>query len=228
MVACNVSETASKAKASNVPFARWCLLGLVLILSGCTQDQVLSPWGDCALVAADTQRLECYDLAAAQFDKQDQPASSDKGVWWVEGPKVNPVDGSWGVYIGLAANEPPLLGVSQAPNLILRCQSGLEQSELSVYINWGGTLGSEEWQVQTRMGQDKPTAYNWRLSNSGKATFLIDADQRNEFLADLSRSPSQLAVSLQSQSDARLLITFDTHRFAEAFEPLRRACNLSL
>ena len=176
--------------------------------------QTTAQIAECAAVANDIGRLQCYDaLAASIGTAPDASVSSDSN--WIVNDKTNPIDDTRTVALLLRSASGTSRG-GQPIGLILRCQSG----DTTVFINWSDYLGSEA-NVLTRVGTDEAATRRWSLSTDSQATFA--PGNNIEFIQRL-LGADRLVAQVTPYSESPVTAIFDLTGIETALAPLREAC----
>ena len=172
----------------------------------------------CAVIAADDDRLKCYDSA---FVVRAEPALDS--AWSVTVDK-SPLDDSTKVIARVQSSE-PLAGrfARQRATFIVRC----ENNRTNAFIVFGGNFMSDlnnGGRVDLRVDDRRATYVTMRVSNDNQALGLWDGPAAIRFVQRILDGQS-MYFQATPFSESRVFGTFPIAGMDEALQPLRDACS---
>lgn len=177
----------------------------------------LSALERCAVIKADSARLECYDLLAKEHSLSGLNAvkaqMGNTGKWTVD-KKADLIDDSKTVNIFLTADS----GNSRFGKpimLVARCDA--DKTEL--LIDWQIYLGSVA-SVTLRIGDNEAKTSRWTISSDKQKSFNKSPIDTLKDMLTAEQMVAQITPFNQGPSTA----VFDISSLDEAIKPLREAC----
>ena len=181
------------------------------------QDALRKDIAQCAVLAGELERLDCYDtiaknnnLAGEQTQEHD---ITSKGEWDVD-IEINPIDDSKTVVLSVGSSS----GVSffgKPGAFVLRCKS----NKTDAYISWGNLLGPRAF-VVSRIGKEEAKRKEWHLSTNRKSSFHPTPVS---FIKNMIGHDA-LVAQITPFGKSPVTATFNISGLENAIVPLREAC----
>lgn len=192
-----------------------------LVSTAAGQTHAATP-EDCAKIAADTERLACYDLQfKASVSSVPQPAESK----WLVREEVSKIDDSKNVLLYLSATEPitDRLGQPSILALSIACREG----KTNLWLYFGGQFMADlngGGRVTYRIDKAAAKTRSFEESNDNEALGLWSGGAAIPFIKELFGGTT-LLVRATPFNESSVTAELPIAGLEEAIKPLRQACN---
>lgn len=169
-----------------------------------------------ASIINSVERLAAYDKLAQKYKLAPSSHTENKieGKWIVS-TNTSPIDDSKTVTCLLVSDTEYMVGLKTIrPSLFVRYQEG----ELSVFINCGLFLGTDDISVTHRFGKGSAETSDWVISSNREAAFY--KGDMGEFINALTTSDS-LIVRMTPYGESPVTMSFSLSGFGKVRETLR-------
>ena len=177
--------------------------------------------GDCATIAADAERLRCFDVLAKSLDAKGKKKSGQPRTDWIVSSRVSPMDDKTNVYLMLRADrdiETKFFGKVR-PRLWIQCVGGKTKGVLE----WGFIVGGGKETITYRLDREKAVAAVVNVSDDFSALVSWDEKRFIPFVKSLF-GKNRLLVEIKPFSDPPLTAGFNIAGTEKVIAPLRAAC----
>ncbi|TSD87683.1 hypothetical protein FFK22_016220 [Mycobacterium sp. KBS0706] len=177
---------------------------------------------DCAKIAADTERLACYDLQfKASVSAVPQPAESK---WQVQ-EQISKIDDSKNVFLRVASSEPITDRLGQPSDLVfwIACR----ERKTSLWFDFGGQFMADlngGGRVTYRLDKAAARIKSFDESNDNEALGLWNGGAAIPFIKELFGG-TMLLVRATPFNESSITAELPIAGLEEAVKPLRQACS---
>ncbi|MFE0756328.1 type VI secretion system-associated protein TagO [Inquilinus sp. NPDC058860] len=191
-----------------------------LVLTAVGQAHAAAP-EDCAKIAADAERLACYDL---QFKASVSPVPQAPESKWVVQEQVSKIDDSKNVFLRLTSSEPITDRLGQPSDLVLWI--ACRERKTSLWIHFGGQFMADlngGGEVTYRIDKAAAKTRSFEESNSNEALGLWNGIPAIAFIRELFGG-TMLLIHATPFNENSVTAELPIAGLEEAIKPLREAC----